>query len=143
MAALFGRASRFYSTLYSKNLLSGFEYDFDYAANVGTLCLAGASVNPQAVLEQVISAADEVRKHGLDQKKFQRAKNAALGNLIFSLEEMDDLAISLAQSSFYGYNSLDSHRPEADVSKEECEAFIAAYFTPERLAMSVVAPGGK
>lgn len=143
MAALFGRASRFYSTLYSKNLLSGFEYDFDYAANAGTLCLAGESVNPQAVLEQVISAADEVRKHGLDQKKFQRAKNAALGNLIFSLEEMDDLAISLAQSSFYGYNSLDSHRPEADVSKEECEAFIAAYFTPERLAMSVVAPGGK
>ncbi len=143
MAALFGRASRFYSTLYSKNLLSGFEYDFDYAANAGTLCLAGESVNPQAVLEQVISAAEEVRKHGLDQKKFQRAKNAALGNLIFSLEEMDDLAISLAQSSFYGYNSLDSHRPEADVSKEECEAFIAAYFTPERLAMSVVAPGGK
>lgn len=143
MAALFGRASRFYATLYSKNLLSGFEYDFDYAANAGTLCLAGESVNPQAVLEQVISAADEVRKNGLDAEKFQRVKNAALGNLIFSLEDMDDLAVSLAQSSFYGYTPLDAHRPDADVSKEECEAFIAEYFTPERLAMSVVMPGGK
>ena len=140
MAALFGRASRFYTTLYSKN---GFEYDFDYAANAATLCLAGESANPQAVLEQVISAADEVRRNGLDKEKFQRVKNAALGNLIFSLEDMDDLAVSLAQSSFYGYNTLDAHRPEADVTMEECEAFITEHFTPERLAMSVVSPGGK
>ncbi|MCI9467771.1 MAG: insulinase family protein [Oscillospiraceae bacterium] len=143
MAALFGRASRFYTTLYSKNLLSGFEYDFDYAANAATLCLAGESANPQAVLEQVISAADEVRRNGLDKEKFQRVKNAALGNLIFSLEDMDDLAVSLAQSSFYDYNTLDAHRPEADVTMEECEAFITEHFTPERLAMSVVSPGGK
>ena len=56
---------------------------------------------------------------------------------------MDDLAVSLAQSSFYGYNTLDAHRPEADVTMEECEAFITEHFTPERLAMSVVSPGGK
>lgn len=143
MAALFGRASKFFTTLYAENLLSGFEYDFDYAAGTGTLCLAGESADPQTVLDRVIAAADEVRRNGLDREKFERVKNAALGGLIFSLEEPDDLAISLAHSSFYGYNTLDAHRRDADVSREECEAFIAEYFTPERLAMSVVVPGGR
>lgn len=141
LAALFGRASRFYSTLYSKNLLSGFEYDFDYAAGTGTVCLAGESPNPQAVLEQVVSAADGVRKNGLDPVKFQQVKNAALGNLIFALEELDDLAVSLAHSTFYGYNTLDTHTPKADVSLDECVQFITENLTEERLAMSVVIPG--
>lgn len=143
LTALFGRASGFYSTLYSKNLLSGFDIDFDYAAGTATLCLAGESPNPQAVLEQVISAADGVRKNGLDKEKFQRVKNASLGSLIFALEEPDNLGIGLAQSVFYNCNALDAHRRSADVSAEECEAFIAEYLTPERLAMSVVVPGGK
>lgn len=143
MTALFGRASRFYSTLYSKNLLSGFEYDFDYAAGTATLCLAGESPNPQAVLEQVIAAANDVRKNGLDKEKFQRVKNATLGNLIFALEELDDLAISLAHSTFYGYNTLDTHTAKADVSLDECVQFITENITEERLAMSVVVPGRK
>lgn len=143
LAVLLGRSSRFYSTLYSKNLLSGFEYDFDYAANTATLCLSGESPNPQAVLEQVIAAAEDVRRHGLDQEGFRRVKNATLGNLIFALEDLDDLAVSLAHSTFYGYNTLDAYTPEADVSLDECVQFISETFTPEKLAMSVVVPNGK
>ncbi len=96
LTALFGRASKFYSTLYAKNLLTNFDIDFDYAAGTGTLCLSGESENPQAVLEQVLSAADGVRKHGLDREKFQRVKNASLGSLIFALEDPDDLYPALA-----------------------------------------------
>lgn len=138
---LFGRSSRFYSTLYSKNILrTDFEMDFDYAADTSTLFLSGESPNPEAVLEQVVAAADEIRRNGLDEKKFQQVRNAALGALLFGLEDFDNLAVSLAHSSFYGYNSLDTHTPEADVTAEECAKFIAENLTEERLAMSLILP---
>lgn len=143
MNALFGRSSHFYAKLYGKNILSpDFEIDFDYAANTSTLFLAGQSNNPDAVLEEVLAAADNVRRNGLDREKFERLKNATLGSLIFGLEEFESLAVDLACSAFYNYNVMDTFTQRADVSMEECEAFIAENLTAEKLAMSVVVPGG-
>ncbi len=141
LTTLFGRASRFYSKLYAKNILSrDFEIDFDYSANTATVFFAGESSNPDAVLEEILAAADEVRRNGLDEDKFQRVKNAALGALLFGLEDFDNLAVGLAHSAFYDFNCLDTFTRQADVTVDECSRFIAETLTPERLAMSVVRP---
>ena len=50
--------------------------------------------------------------------------------------------MDLAGSAFYNYNVMDTFTQRADVSMEECEAFIAENLTAEKLAMSVVVPGG-
>ena len=94
------------------------------------------------MLEEVLAAADNVRRNGLDREKFERLKNATLGSLIFGLEEFESLAVDLAGSAFYNYNVMDTFTQRADVSMEECEAFIAENLTAEKLAMSVVVPGG-
>lgn len=144
LTSLFGRSSRFYSTLYSKNLLSSdFDVDFDFSANTASLFLGGQSNQPQAVLEAVLAAADEVRRNGLDEARFQRVKNAALGSLLFGLEDFDNLAVGLAHSVFRDYNPLDSHTPQADVSADECAQFIVQNLTEEKLAMSVILPGAQ
>jgi len=141
MSALFGRASRFYTKLYSKNILStDFELDFDYSADTASLFLAGESSNPGAVLEEVLAAAEDVRKNGLDEQKFERVKSATFGSMLFGLEDFDNLAVSLAQSVFSGYNPLDTYTTRADVSVDECNRFIAENLTPEKLAMSVLKP---
>ena len=141
MHSLFGRSSKFFTTLYSKNILSNdFDIDFDYAADTATLFLNGQSQNPEAVLDAVLAAADEVRRNGLDEKRFNRVKNATLGSLLFALEDFDNMAVNLAHSAFYGYNTLDTHTPEADVTVDECAKFIAENLTEEKLAMSVIKP---
>ena len=141
LQALFGRSSRFYADLYSKNILSpDFDIDFDYSANTATIFFAGESSQPQAVYDAILAAADEVRRNGLDKVKFDRVKNASLGSLIFGLEDFDGMAVSLAQSAFYKFNQMDTFTWQADVFPEECARFIAENLTEERLAMSVVKP---
>ncbi|MBQ3257318.1 MAG: insulinase family protein [Oscillospiraceae bacterium] len=143
MQCLFGRSSKFFTTLYSKNILnSDFDIDFDYAANSASLFLNGQSNNPKAVLEAVLAEADKVRKNGLDEKRFRRVKNATIGSMLFALEDFDNMAVTLAHSAFQGYNTLDAHTPAADVTAEECAAFIAENLTEEKLAMSVILPEG-
>lgn len=143
LSSLFGRSSRFFTQLYSKNILShDFELDFDYAADTATLFFGGQSNNPQAVLEEILAAADAVRRNGLDEKRFRRVKNASLGSMLLALENFDGLAVNLAQSAFYGYNTLDAHTSRADVLAEECAKFIAENLTEEKLAMSVINPEG-
>ena len=141
LSSLFGRSSRFYSNLYSKNILStDFDVDFDFAADSASIFLSGQSQNPEAVLEAVLAAADEVRRNGLDEKRFNRVRNATLGSLLFALEDFDNMAVGLAHSAFYEYNPLDTHTAKADVTAEECSRFIAENLTEEKLAMSVIKP---
>lgn len=141
LSSLFGRSSRFFSTLYSKNILStDFDVDFDFAADSASIFLNGQSNNPEAVLEAVLAAADEVRRNGLDETRFNRVRNASLGSLLFALEDFDNMAVGLAHSAFYEYNPLDTHTPKADVTAEECSRFIAENLTEEKLAMSVIKP---
>ena len=90
--------------------------------------------------DAILTAADEVRRNGLDKMKFDRVKNASLGSLIFGLEDFDGMAMSLAQSAFYKFNQMDTFTWQADVFPEECAQFIAENLTEERLAMSVVKP---
>ena len=143
LSSLFGRSSRFYTNLYSKNILSNdFDVDFDFAANSASIFFGGQSHNPEAVLEAVLAAADEVRRNGLDEARFHRVRNASLGSLLFALEDFDNMAVGLAHSTFYDYNPLDTHTPKADVTAEECSRFIAENLTEEKLAMSVIKPAG-
>ena len=143
MQCLFGRSSRFFTNLYSKNILnSDFDIDFDFAANSASLFLNGQSNNPKAVLEAVLAEAEQVRKNGLDEKRFRRVKNATMGSMLFALEDFDNMAVNLAHSAFCGYNTLDAHTPAANVSAEECAAFIAENLTEEKLAMSIIRPEG-
>ena len=143
MQCLFGRSSRFFTNLYSKNILnSDFDIDFDFAADSASLFLNGQSNNPKAVLEAVLAEADKVRKNGLDEQRFKRVKNATIGSLLFALEDFDNMAVNLAHSAFCGYNPLDAHTPAANVTAEECAAFIAENLTEEKLAMSVILPEG-
>ena len=141
MQCLFGRSSHFFTNLYSKNILnSDFDIDFDFAADSASLFLNGQSNNPKAVLEAVLAEADKVRKNGLDEKRFNRVKNATVGSMLFALEDFDNMAVGLAHSAFYEYNPLDTHTPKADVTAEECSRFIAENLTEEKLAMSVIKP---
>ncbi len=138
---LFGRASKFYTTLYQKNILSNdFDADFDYTANAASLLFSGQSKHPEAVQEAILAAVDGVRRNGLDEKRFRQVRNAAMGSALFGMEDFDGVAVNLAQSAFYGYNSLDNQEIRAGISIDDCAKFLTDNITEEKLAMSLITP---
>ena len=48
--------------------------------------------------------------------------------------------LSLADGVFGNYCALDAFEVLGSVSKNECEDFLKAFMTPDRLAMSVISP---
>ena len=51
------------------------------------------------------------------------------------------MCVSLAEGTFDGFCALDSVALLEQVTKRECEDFVTEKLAPERLAISIIAPG--
>ena len=139
MRLLAGPSSSFYNRLYAEGLLNRtFDADADFSRGVGTVILGGESRDPDAVLAALCEELQRVEKEGIDPVLFDRARRAAVGSALRSMEDFDDVCVSLALDEFDGFCYLDYPALMASIEKSECEAFLKENLQPERLAMSVL-----
>lgn len=138
---MFGTSAKFYNRLYSEGVLNrDYDYEIDYTAGTATIMLGGESPDPQRVLSEINAELAEVFANGLDKELFEAAKRASFGSRLRGLEDFDSLCLSLADGVFGNYCALDAFEVLGSVSKNECEDFLKAFMTPDRLAMSVISP---
>ncbi len=139
---LAGPSSSFYNRLYAEGLLSrAFDADADFTDGAGHAVIGGESRDPQAVLEALKAELKRIETEGLNRKLFRRAQKAAIGGILRSMEDFDDVCISLALGEFDGFCYLDYPAVLESITIGECEAFLKETLSPERLAMSVVHSG--
>ncbi len=139
MRLLAGPSSPFYNRLYSAGLLNrSFDADADFSTGVGTVLFGGESRDPDAVLRELTNEVARIGREGLDPVLFERARHAGIGSALRSMEDFDDVCVSLALDEFDGFCYLDYPAVMASVKKTECEAFLAEALRPERLAISIV-----
>ncbi len=142
MRLLAGPSSPFYNRLYSSGLLNrSFDADTDFSTGVGTVILGGESRDPEAVLKALEEEVARIGREGLDGVLFERARRAGIGSALRSMEDFDDVCVSLALDEFDGFCYLDYPAVMASIEKRDCEAFLAEALQPERLALSVVKAG--
>ena len=140
---LLGTSSPLYARLYTEGLihrnLAAGSYDFPG----GAVCIVeGESREPQRVMDAVCAQVQALQAGGLDSRRFLRLKRAALGANIKSMDSMENCCYGLASGYFDGYDALREFELLESIQEEEVAAFLAETFSPERLALSVVEPGG-
>lgn len=141
LRTVFGTSAEFYSRLYTGGTLNrDYDYETDYSAGTATVMLGGESTEPRRVLAEINAELEGVFANGLDGKAFETAKRAAFGSRLRGLEDFDSLCLSLADGVFGGYCALDAFEVLESITKAECEDFLKAFMTPDRLAMSVINP---
>ena len=139
MRLLAGPSSPFYNRFYEEGLLNrNFDADTDFSRGVAHILVGGESKDPEAVFSALLEEAERVGREGFDSVLFERAKKASIGGALRSMEDFDDVCVSLALDELEGYCYLDYPAVMASVTKEECEEFLRETYLPERLAMSVV-----
>lgn len=139
MRLLAGLSSPFYNRLYDQGLLNrNFDADTDFSNGVAYVILSGESRDPEAVYNALLEELERVRREGIDEALFQRARKAGIGGALRAMEDFDDVCVSLALDELEGYCYLDYPAVMASITKEECEAFLRETMVEERLAMSVV-----
>ena len=142
MRLLCGYSSPFYARLYAEGLLNrDFDYEVDFTAGTATIIIGGESAEPERVRDELTAEVGRIVREGFAADAFERARRASLGARLRGLEDFDNVCVSLAEGTFDGFCALDSVALLEQVTKRECEEFVTEKLAPERLAISIIAPG--
>ena len=112
----------------------------DYICDTAMVSLGGESPDPDAVLKEVCAEIDKVKRQGIEPGLFRRIKKASIGGALRSFEDFEAVCISLAEGHFHGSCPFDGPEILEKINVDACVSFLAEYFAPERLAMSVIHP---
>lgn len=138
---LLGNSSPFYTRLYADGTLNrDFDYEADYTAGTATIIIGGESKEPEKVHRELNTEVAAVKEKGLDDERFQRAKRASLGARLRGLEDFENVCLSVVDGVFDGYEALDAIAMLDSIERCECEEFIVTNLSPERIAVSIIAP---
>ena len=141
MQYLCSQSSPLFSRLYAEGLLNtDFFADLETAAGTATVLIGGETKDSERVLSEVLAAAADAAKNGLDPDRFRRMTRSAYGARVRALSSFYDLCGSLFAADFEGYNAMDAFALSETLTAEDLRRFYAENLTAERAAMSVITP---
>ena len=87
-----------------------------------------------------VAEAERIAREGIDPELWERLKKSSYGNRVRALNSFEHICISQAQSFFQGCDFLRFPEVYDSLTREDAQAMIARWVTPERTALSVVRP---
>ena len=139
--ALLGNSGPLYARLYREGLVNrNFSYGYESYPRCAFLCAGGESKDPEGVRAAVAAEAERIAREGIDPELWERLKKSSYGNRVRALNSFEHICISQAQSFFQGCDFLRFPEVYDSLTREDAQAMIARWVTPERTALSVVRP---
>ena len=139
--ALLGNSGPLYARLYREGLVNRkFSYGYESDPGCAFLCAGGESKDPEGVRAAVAAEAERIAREGIDPELWERLKKSSYGNRVRALNSFEHICISQAQSFFQGCDFLRFPEVYDSLTREDAQAMIARWVTPERTALSVVRP---
>ncbi len=141
MRMLFAKGSDIYKKLYDENLInSTFSLDYTLQPDYGFTSLDGESKDPKKVYDTILAELGKVRKDGLCEADFERAKKVIWGRYIRTHNDIEDLATTFMQYLFMGVDYFNYYDVYNSVTFEDIKNRFNNHFTAENSALSVVKP---
>lgn len=139
--ALLGNSGPLYARLYREGLVNrNFSYGYESYPGCAFLCVGGESKDPEGVRAAVAAEAERIAREGIDPELWERLKKSSYGNRVRALNSFEHICISQAQSFFQGCDFLRFPEVYDSLTREDAQAMIARWVTPEHTALSVVRP---
>ena len=138
---LLGESSPLYARLYSEGLInSSFGCSYDLLPGAAYVYLGGDTPNPHAVLDAILAEAKCVAEEGVDEDYYQRLKNANFGSTLKGLNSFENIAVSVVEAQFRGYDPFCFPEVFDSITREDVVAFIRDNLVAERCAISIIDP---
>ena len=138
---LFGDSSPLYARLYEAGDINGsLGGNFDLMPGAAYLYVGGDARDPRRVFDAITAEARRLGTEGIDEAFYQRLRRAAYGQAIRSLNSFENIAVSLAEGHFQGFDYYRLPEVFDSVTKADVEAFLREELTPEHAALSVIRP---
>ena len=138
---LLGDSSPLYQRLYDEGLINGsFGGGFDQLPGVACLCAGGESEQPQKVSDAILEEAQRLVREGIDPQFFEQIRRASFGATLRALNSFENIAVSLADGYFRGFDALRFPEAYESIDKEDVERFLRENLTDSRRAISIIEP---
>ena len=138
---LFGDSSPLYARLYEAGDINGsLGGNLDLMPGAAYLYVGGDARDPRRVFDAITAEARRLGTGGIDEAFYQRLRRAAYGQAIRSLNSFENIAVSLAEGHFQGFDYYRLPEVFDSVTKADVEAFLREELTPEHAALSVIRP---
>lgn len=138
---LFGDSSPLYNRLYEEGHINGsLGGSFDVIPGAAFLYVGGDANDPRFVSGEITREALRLAQEGIDEEFYQQIRRATYGQMLRSLNSFEDIAISMADGHFRGFDYYSFPEIFDRVTKSDIEDFLRRNITPEHSAISIIYP---
>lgn len=136
-----GDASPLYRRLYDKGLINAsFGLQYFSGRSYASTIVGGESREPDAVMHELLKEIDRLKREGIPQRDFERAKKSAYGRLVSHFDSVDDIANGIAGCHLLGMGPFDIVEAAAAVTPEDVAHALQDNFDENKAALSVILP---
>ncbi len=139
--ALFGDSSPLFTRLYDEGVINGsLGGNLDLLPGAAYVNVGGDTKSPERVFHEITSEAARLARDGIDADFFTQLRRAAYGGMIRSLNSFENIAVSLTEGWFRGFDYFRFPEVFESVTKADVERFLGDNITDERAALSIIDP---
>ena len=139
--ALFGDSSPLYIRLYEEGAVnSSLGGNFDMLPGAHYVYVGGDAKDPRRVFEEITRQARKLGEEGIGEDFYRQIRRAAYGGMIRSLNSFENIAVSIAEAYFRGFDYFRFPEVFDAVGKADVEAFLRENIAPEKSALSLIQP---
>ncbi|MDR0974173.1 MAG: insulinase family protein, partial [Ruminococcus sp.] len=138
---LCGSSSDLYEKMYNSELINS-QFSTEVFDGPGYFCsiIGGESRNPKAVRDLINEEITRAKSEGFDFVKFEAAKKAYYGSLIWDLNRAESYASNMLVSAFDGLGAYDLIEFVAGITMKDISDRLDRQFDVSRCAISIVNP---
>ncbi len=138
---LLGDSSPLYHRLYDRGLINtSFGGAFEMMPGVAYLYAGGDSKDARTVAAEIRKEAQRLTAEGIDEDFYQRVRRAAFGENLRGLNSFENIAVTLTEGYFHGYDPLRFPQVFDTIGKEDIADFLARNITEDRAVLSEITP---
>lgn len=138
---LAGEGAPLYAALYRDRLINRqFEAAYSQHPQAAYAHFTGTGPDPQAVHDQLVQAVRTLAGQGVDPDRFERARRAAYGATLRTLDQPGELCRAQCEALFGGGDLLDFPAAYDAFTPADAQAMFARWAAPGRAALAAVYP---
>ena len=138
---LLGDSSPLYLRLYDQGLINtSFGGAYEMMPGVAYLYAGGDSKDARAVTAEIQKEAKRLVEEGIDEDFYQRVRRASFGSNLRGLNSFENIAVSLSEGYFHGYDPFRFPQVFDTITKEDITAFLRENLTEDRAVLSEIVP---
>ena len=138
---LLGDSSPLYQRLYEQGLINtSFGGAFEMMPGVAYLYAGGDSKDARAVAAEIQKEAARLVREGIDEDFYQQVRRSAFGANLRGLNSFENIAVSLTEGYFNGYDPLRFPQVFDSITKDDITAFLRDNIVEDREVLSEIVP---